>query len=78
MVKPAIAAAATGLLVRLGCQLLSGYGFQGWLMIGAGCCITIVIYIVLLFALGCVKKKDLLWLKDCFRSKKGAVSSTEH
>lgn len=70
--KPGIAAAAVGLLVKLLCDHWMFAVFPTWLAILVGIGVASVCYILLLFLLGCVTKKDVLWFKDCFHTPKKA------
>ena len=70
--NPGIAAAAVALLVKLVCDHWMFAVFPTWLAILVGIGVASVCYILLLFLLGCVTKKDILWFKDCFHTPKKA------
>lgn len=70
IVKPGIAAAAAGLLVRWVCQAGLLRFMPAWAVICSGILLACFLYFVMVCLLGSVKKSDWLWVKDCFRSKR--------
>ncbi len=67
IIKPVISAAASGLLVSLVFRLLPLAEPNAWVLT-AKIVLLAVLYIVLLFALGCLKHSDVRWLKSLVKS----------
>lgn len=67
IIKPLISAAAAGLLVVLVFRLLPLTQPNAWLLTAKIVLLTAV-YVTQLFALGCLKRRDVHWLKSMVRS----------
>ena len=67
IIKPLISAAAAGLLVVLVFRLLPLTQPNAWLLTAKILLLTAV-YVTQLFALGCLKRRDVQWLKSMVRS----------
>jgi stage V sporulation protein B len=64
--KPALAVFLAGALVTLGYRLLPVEQFSG-LSAALKITLTSIFYLLFLFAFGCLKKQDMLWLKNTIK-----------
>lgn len=69
IVKPAVAAGSAGLVIRLVCSYCLADAFPLWCQVILGVLVMGTAYLVLLLALGCIRRSDLVWVRECFRHK---------
>ncbi|MCL2088416.1 MAG: polysaccharide biosynthesis protein [Oscillospiraceae bacterium] len=74
LIKPTLAAMAAGTAVKLICRYTVGEMFPLWITVIIGVAVMSLLYLLALFLMACIRKKDIIMLADHFRQAKARVS----